>query len=295
MEVKKTVVVRMIVNGQEVKGKRCTSCEILKPLDDFPRNSTGVGGRHSHCKACRKKREKKANALPKSLVSKTIHGKVVIGKVCTACHKWKPTQQFYPKSDRPCGIESRCILCERKRNRSRKSYHIAYKRQYYKEKTDQVLAYKHKRKAMKRYLPHSISAKDYQSLRKTFGNACALTGVPLTSNTRHYDHPIPLSWGHGGSYIGNLIPLHKNINLSKHNKNLFTWFHENKDQLHLSETLFRRLIQYLASLHNMTPKEYEEYVFWCEQNKRTPEEVKKDPRHSYEIFWDEKHRKKRAA
>lgn len=64
-------------------------------------------------------------------------------------------------------------------------------------------------------LPTNINLKLWRRyLDVQFDGKCPLTG----SDKIHIDHFIPLSWGHGGTYIGNIIPLSDRFNLSKHAK-----------------------------------------------------------------------------
>jgi hypothetical protein len=41
---------------------------------------------------------------------------------------------------------------------------------------------------------------------------------------------------------------------------------------------------YLAAQNNLTPQEYREFYDWCFANPRTVDEIKRDQRHSLEIW-----------
>ncbi|MNR21074.1 hypothetical protein D3C85_1379530 [compost metagenome] len=58
-ETKKRIRVQLVqieVDGVFTDAKPCTSCQVVKVLDDFPTVSHGLGGRGSQCKACKKER-----------------------------------------------------------------------------------------------------------------------------------------------------------------------------------------------------------------------------------------------
>ncbi len=40
-------------------GRTCSKCLTPKTWDEFDKKSTGINGRHSHCKSCTKKEKKK--------------------------------------------------------------------------------------------------------------------------------------------------------------------------------------------------------------------------------------------
>ncbi|MED1350592.1 hypothetical protein P4U51_30005, partial [Bacillus paranthracis] len=84
----------------------------------------------------------------------------------------------------------------------------------------------------------------------------------------HLDHFIPLAWGHGGTIIENMIPLRGDLNISKNDRNPFEWIKREDIREIVDMAKWHETIEYLAKLNGMTTKEYEEYVYWCEENKR---------------------------
>jgi hypothetical protein len=127
-----------------------------------------------------------------------------------------------------------------------------------------------KRAARKRNLIDDLTKNDLSLIMYKFNNQCALTGA---DNNLHLDHVIPLSIGRGGTYLGNIIPLRGDLNLSKNNHNIFEWFEANRQRFELSQDRFDNLIAWLASANAMTVEEYRDYVYWCHANPRTIDEL----------------------
>lgn len=135
---------------------------------------------------------------------------------------------------------------------------------------DLLSAYNQNRKAMMLNLPYSLTEESVKFLVLYFENECALT----SSKTLVLDHFIPLSWGHGGSYIGNIVPLDSFLNHSKLNINPFEWIKKKDISSIIDKNKWNKLIKYLAKENKMNTKNFRDYVYWCEENKRTLEEVK---------------------
>lgn len=121
-----------------------------------------------------------------------------------------------------------------------------------------------KRKKINDYLPFDWSNKIAQDVYKSF-NGCALTG---DIDNIELDHFIPISWGHGGTYKGNMIPLRKDLNCSKDNQNPFEWVKNPSIRKKININKWNSTIQYLANLHGLSIEEYERYVYWCSDNRR---------------------------
>ncbi|MED3182042.1 hypothetical protein P4305_18730 [Bacillus thuringiensis] len=111
-------------------------------------------------------------------------------------------------------------------------------------------------------MPKTLKPNDVSTLLNC---GCALTG---DMDDIHLDHFIPLSWGHGGTVIENMIPLNGTLNLSKSDRNPFEWIKREDIREIVDMAKWYETIEYLAKLNGMTAKEYEEYVYWCEENKR---------------------------
>lgn len=115
-----------------------------------------------------------------------------------------------------------------------------------------------RRRARLESLPDTLTHAEQESILELFGG-CALTG----DKNIHWDHVIPISTGYGGTTRKNVVPLRADLNLSKHDKNIFIWFDECCDKFGLSREKFELLTEYLASINEMTVQEYQDYVFSC--------------------------------
>lgn len=83
-----------------------------------------------------------------------------------------------------------------------------------------------------------------------------------------------LSIGHGGTYLGNLIVVPSNWNVTKSAINPFEWCDECLNSQ--DKGLYMTKVADLARLNNMTLDEYKEFIFWCFDNPRTIDELQKE-------------------
>lgn len=172
----------------------------------------------------------------------------VIAKKCPRCEKVKFKEFFSSNPNRRGGISSHCLKC-------------IYA--WHKANPHVVTFHQHKRRAIEKALDSSFTRKEVDETVKRFGDKCALTGKDWS-----WDHVIPLTLGREGTTKNNMVPLNLDLNLSKNRKNIFEWFSVEKERFNLNQTKFDELIEYLAELNGMTPKEYRDYVYWCHENPR---------------------------
>lgn len=203
---------------------------------------------------------------------------------CKECNKDKPLSKWSRHKGNNFGISRECGDCTYKR--VRKSYFFRidnepgyrkklakYQANYAKENPDKVLARYHNRLARKMSLPDMMSESSKLEVFNYFGNSCALTG---DSNSLHIEHTIPLSIGHGGTSLENIVPMRSDLNLSKNDRNVFEWFEDNRERFNLNKRRFDELIAYLAKVNGVTTNEYRDFVYWCHANPRTVEETESD-------------------
>lgn len=122
-----------------------------------------------------------------------------------------------------------------------------------------------RRDVLDKLLPFEWSNKIEATVASDFNRCCALTGQ---KNDVVLDHFIPVSWGHGGTYRGNVILLSAVLNKSKDNRNPFEWIKDSRVKSKVDIERWHKLIQYLSGLHGLTIEEYERYVYWCSDNRR---------------------------
>ncbi|WP_299514938.1 hypothetical protein [uncultured Rummeliibacillus sp.] len=195
----------------------------------------------------------------------------VIARECTFCNKMKPLKEFgfdkkafaharaicnecIPKKEASIPIKKKMI-----RDANKQSYLRKY-RTTHKENTTHRVIRESRRRARQIGLPDTFNIKDYNKTMEFFSYKCALTG---TDKDVELDHVIPLSIKKVGTVYGNMLPLTRELNKSKSNKNIFKWFEENSSEFSLNVKNFKKAIEFLATSNNMTPAEYKEFVFKC--------------------------------
>jgi hypothetical protein len=139
---------------------------------------------------------------------------------------------------------------------------------------------------IKRSLPCDCGPEQTERILLAFDHACA-----LTHSAEHVtmDHFIPIEWGHGGTYPGNVYPLDQQLNKNKSNKNPFKWIKAVRRDRAMRkgqhvDAAWNQLVTYLATENGLSVNEFKEFVYWCEQNKRTLQQVKEDNRRSVELW-----------
>lgn len=201
-------------------------------------------------------------------------------KKCNMCLQHLSLEKFGRKAKGYLGVKARCKECLNKQQKkfySESSEYRKYQKEYTNEwrnnnkKRASEIAMKNKiarkgqkirRRTLKSYLPNDLTAKDLSSL---------LDGY---SDNYHIDHFLPLSIGHGGTYLGNLIVVPQNWNVTKSAKNPFEWCNEYlNDQ---DKDVYMSKVLDLATLNNMTLDEFKEFTYWCFDNPRTIEDLQKE-------------------
>lgn len=140
------------------------------------------------------------------------------------------------------------------------------KRTYYQLNPDVSKAAAERRRAFKVGMPANWNADNLKN------PTCALTGVSKV----YWDHFIPLASGHGGTYLGNMVPLFPRLNASKYDHNPFEWFEANRQRFELDQSRFDTLVWRLASQNGLTPEEFRRFTYWCFDNPRTVEQIAED-------------------
>lgn len=139
--------------------------------------------------------------------------------------------------------------------------------------------YSDKRSDILKYLPKTLTKKELNELKTKA--ICELTGLKSDITMEHF---IPLSWGHGGEYIGNIYFMNRELNSSKSNKNPFKWIQEMSHLKTIKMSKWDELIEKLALENNLSVKEFVKYVNWCGRNQRTLEQLKNDNTASLELW-----------
>jgi hypothetical protein len=202
------------------------------------------------------------NSKAEELLKIVYDGNICEAKRCKKCNEIKPLQLFYRETSGVGERKSECISCYKER-----------KRNYRRSNRTTVNRDKQRRKEMRQSLPNNLNAWHQGMLiYNEFEGRCQLTG----STDVHLEHFIPESWGHGGTYRGNVYPMDRSLNTSKWNRNPFDWIAEYYPHDTLITNRFWRLVKYLASQNGLTVKEFYDFVRWCDENRRTIEQVRAD-------------------
>jgi hypothetical protein len=146
-------------------------------------------------------------------------------------------------------------------------------REYREENKEYYNEYGKRRRELVESLPINISENEIKLVFELFSNKCALSE---SDNEVTLEHFIPVSWGHGGTYIGNIYPLNISLNQSKRNVNPFEWAKKERVQNEVDYIKWDKLITYLANENKITYEEFIEFIYWCESNQRDVEQVRLD-------------------
>ena len=176
---------------------------------------------------------------------------------CNTCLKFKEISCFKEDSSYEVGYSDKCTECHKDLKEFDK---------------DNVKLQSISKTSKDMNLPVSLTEKQMRKITKDFNQKCALTD----SSDYIFEHFIPVSWGHGGTYLGNVYLLRSDLNSSKSNMNPFKWMEKQLKQDRFSSAKWKKLIRYLAKLNGLTYDEFREYVYWCEGNKRKRDKILRD-------------------
>lgn len=102
-----------------------------------------------------------------------------------------------------------------------------YFKDYFKTPQGQVVIfnYNNKRRKREEQQGNGVTKEQWLEMMKFFGFKCAYSGITLNTDTRSIDHIIPLAKD-GAHEIWNCVPMYKNLNKSKKDKDLEEWYLE---------------------------------------------------------------------
>ena len=123
-----------------------------------------------------------------------------------------------------------------------------YNKQYCATPQGQVVAFNKscKRRIKEQNQGSGISKDQWLEMMKYFDWKCAYSGNPLKNDTRTIDHIKPLNQG-GEHEIWNLVPMYKNYNSSKKDKDLLEWY---KEQPFFSEERLQKIYEWQEYAYN---------------------------------------------
>lgn len=258
----------------DIVAKICRKCETLLKIEKFSKDKGCVGGVRGDCKQCRShyaKRYKKDNRT-KLTEYRREYRKANKEKIAAYMKYYQKKNSTKYIAYRKLNKE-RYILTAQKWQKENSQRHNENTKKWRKANPDKVCISHQKRRALKKSLPCSLTHIQKNEILRYFNGECALTGG---TQDIHLDHVIPIRVGHGGTIFQNIIPLSKDMNLSKSSSNIFEWFNANRERFNLEQSRFDALIEYLADINEMTVEEYRDYVYWCHENPREINELEDD-------------------
>lgn len=257
-----------IRNGLKVK--KCTRCNVVKEVVEFYSKRNSYSGK---CRTCDAEYRRKGTA-PKPINIVNING--IESKECRTCGEVKPLPSFPKCKSGIGGRRSRCTECSRiqwkeYREKNRDKYlfkirkwrlanpekQLESQRKWKLRNPQKDKVYQNQRKARLENLRDDLTHAQWESTVKHFNYSCALSG---DKEKITMDHFIPISSGKGGTYDGNVYPITSKLNNSKNNRNPFEWFKEYGVLHGIRKEKWEQLVEYLASKHDMTNCEFEDYV-----------------------------------
>jgi 5-methylcytosine-specific restriction endonuclease McrA len=144
--------------------------------------------------------------------------------------------------------------------------------------------YAKSRSEISKLLPSTLSRREITKLREYA--VCPLTGE---TEDLTMDHFIPLNWGHGGLYRGNIFFVSRKLNSSKSKENPFRWIRWLTRYEEINKKGWDALVIELAKENELTKKEFKEFVDWCEDNQRSIEQLRFDNTPSLQLWCNSLH------
>ncbi|EJS07403.1 hypothetical protein S3E15_00334 [Bacillus mycoides] len=231
-------------DGTKRNFKRCASeCGEMLTYESFSNYKSNKDGRRNECGQCISKysRKKKAENVAKARKD----GK----RICSVCNEEKKISEYTTDGK---GYRKECRKCKVKNDILRN----------------------HARKSRKHGLHVKLDGEGIEEFKSIVMNAaCVLTGsFENVSN----DHIIPTSLK-GGSHIGNLLPIRRELNSSKGSLPFFLWirtknFRDISKKYGVEPGRVQFYIEFAAYLNRMTSDQYERYtlfVWKMQQNEET--------------------------
>lgn len=249
------------LDGQVI-AKKCSKCDETKELNDFPKGIS-IGDRQSSCSKCKFPNHyyrDEINLFGESLIAKKTNTGIVycenkvgeiIAKECSKCNEIKLLDGF--SNGTIGGFAGKLAKC----------------RECYPE---EARVRRNNRRALELNLPATLTVRVDEQLLNEQTYTC-VTGVRL-GEIIALDHFIPISWGHGGTTPENTVYLTMEANSRKNDRIPFEWIKTESEEA--QERFYTIILPMIAERNGLTVGEYKDFVYWCEANKRTAEEVEAD-------------------
>ncbi|MGM7720626.1 hypothetical protein [Metabacillus sp. Hm71] len=255
------------------------------------------------CKECNKEKPLN-NFKSKEMYSKRKGSYIYYNPRCLNCEKLLRKKDYEENKEARIASTMKCYY---KNHEKRKAYNNEYKKknrdkmldyytEYYWNNRNHLLElaneyrmenkeyyneFQKNRRLLFNSLPNTLTKDETKLIFDTFNNKCALTN---SIEEVTIDHFIPVIWGHGGTYKGNVYPLTKSLNMSKGAANPFEWIKKEKIHNEIDFDSWNKLIKYLATENDMSIEDFKNYTYWCENNKRSADEFLGQGKSSAELY-----------
>lgn len=251
--------------GQLIE-RECTKCHEVKEAGEFHSDKNKVGGKRSDCISCHNKQSRnwRQNNPEKKKENNRNWRQKNLEKERERVRNW---YQNNPEKKKETA-------------RNWRQNNPEYSRNWQRNNPEAVKVMQQNRRAMKQALPDVLKVSEWEEVLNDFNTNCPLSG---SNDNLQLEHFIPLSWGHGGTYVGNVYPLEASLNISMNASNPFEWIERRSPE---EQQGFARVVAYLAEQNGLTVEEFKEFVYWCENNRRTVEDIEGD-KTSLELWKEE--------
>ena len=259
--------------------KRCTKCgEIKLATTEYFRTKKGCRfGLYSQCKVCEQKYDKQwyqDNKEHRQEYSKQYYQD-------NKEHIQECNKQYYQDNKEYHNEHCKQWRQENKERRQEynkqwyqdnKEYYQEYRKQYYQDNKEHYQEYNkeyykeysktpqgqvayfnayQRRRAKEATLGNGITKEQWLECMQFFGWKCAYSGKPLNKGNRSLDHITPLN-SDGENEIWNLVPMYRNYNSSKQDKEMLEWYEE---QPFYSEDRLKKIYEWQEYAYNKYYKE----------------------------------------
>ncbi|CAM2843226.1 UNVERIFIED_CONTAM: hypothetical protein FO487_13305 [Bacillus amyloliquefaciens DSM 7 = ATCC 23350] len=214
---------------------------------------------------------------PKVIIYVDTDGVACVCRICNACKEMKSLESFSRQNNGFMGRVSRCKECIKPISRAFYKRNPNYRKDHYRRNKNVIARKREIRNGLERSLPMKIRVKTFEERSKKI-ISCQISG---TKEDVVVDHFIAIGVGHGGTYVGNLVFLSRDLNSYKGAINPFEWA---KSLCEEAQKKFDNVASDLALINGLTPSEFEKYVTWCYENPRDLVEGKADQRSSIELW-----------
>ena len=214
--------------------KKCTKCGEIKlaTTEYFSEKKRYRFGLFSQCKVCEQKYGKQYRQDNKEHIQE---------------YQKEYNKQYYQDN------KEHCLEYGKQYHQDNKEYFQEHYKQYCQTPQGQAAYFnaRQRRRTKEASLGNGITVEQWQECMNFFGWKCAYSGKSLKKGNRSLDHITPLNLG-GDNEIWNLVPMCRNYNSSKNDKEMIEWY---KEQPFYSEDSLKKIYEWKEYAYNKYYKE----------------------------------------